>query len=436
MTDQDFFDPAPGNVLTRPLGPILSREEAFKRLAYLPPKPKQVSTIPKHLRLHKLLEIRDLHVPSHESGRVVQTVDMMVREGYRYRDPAQATTWAQVSQEQTSALRPRPPAMAAVVVGHSGVGKTVAIQKAFDCYPSQVIVHDSFPRLKGPHFQMVYLSIGVPWGGRLVDLATELMLQWDEAVARVLPDAPRRFAAALTRNRQDGNKMMSEWRQVAAAHFLGCLHLDEIQNFFRLPSLEARRAGKTSRSKASGSNDSGQPELRIVDDQALKMVLTLSNTSTIPLITSGTPDGVGAMMRRLSNAERMASSGYHKLGEFAGPSDAFFEKFMQTLGAYQYVAKPIPIDGPLLQRVYELTAGIPRIIVALWIAAQRVALEGKDDVLTLDNFEQAAKSFLAPVAPAVAALISKDPVRMRRYEDLLPRDDDFWAMFYGGAGSI
>jgi hypothetical protein len=47
------------------------------------------------------------------------------------------------------ALRPRAPAMAGVVVGHSGVGKTVAIHKAFDCYPSQVIVHESFPRLKG-----------------------------------------------------------------------------------------------------------------------------------------------------------------------------------------------------------------------------------------------------------------------------------------------
>ncbi|WP_128002355.1 hypothetical protein [Piscinibacter defluvii] len=32
----------------------------------------------------------------------------------------------------------------------------------------------------------------------------------------------------------------AKWR-IAATHFLGCLHLDEVQNFFKIASLEGRR---------------------------------------------------------------------------------------------------------------------------------------------------------------------------------------------------
>jgi hypothetical protein len=72
----------------------------------------------------------------------------------------------------------------------------------------------------------------------------------------------------------------------------------------------------------------------------------------------------------------------------------------------------------------------------LWIAAHRVAFERKEDSLSLDDFKKAAATYLAPVAPAVAALLSKDPLRMRRYEDLMPRDDGYWVTFWMGVSSL
>ena len=70
------------------------------------------------------------------------------------------------------------------------------------------------------------------------------------------------------------------------------------------------------------------------------------------------------------------------------------------------------------------------VIIALWIAAQRVALERNKGNLVIDDFKKAAATFLAPVAPAVAAFRSKDPVRMSKYEDLMPRDGAFWSQFW------
>jgi len=434
MSKPTWIDPYAGNILTQDLGPILSREQALAKLRFVPALHGDMTGVPKHIRLHMLIAVRDFHLPSLEGARVLETTDLVMRQGYRYRDPAVAATWSVVSNDPLAALRPRAPAMAAVVVGHSGTGKTVAIHKAFDCYGRQVIVHPSFPRLKGNHYQMVHLSVDVPPSGREVDLAANMMIGWDDAVARALPDQVRRFAASLAKERRDGTKMMDEWRQVAVAHFLGCLHLDEVQNFFKIPSLERRRKSKVG--KTGKAEDNEMPlELSIIEDKALKGVLTLANTG-LPLMISGTPDGVGALTKRLSNVQRFVASGYHKMSEFLSATDLFFIVFMDRLGKFQYVVKRLTIDNELRALVFTLTAGIQRLIVALWIAAHRVAFERKEDSLTLDDFKKAASTYLAPVAPAVAALLSKDPQRMRLYEDLMPRDDGYWITFWAGISSL
>lgn len=100
--------------------------------------------------------------------------------------------------------------------------------------------------------------------------------------------------------------------------------------------------------------------------------------------------------------------------------------FLPQLARYQYVQKPLPVSNELAEMVIELSGGIPRLIIALWIAAHRVAFERAKDDLRLEDFT----TFLAPIAPAVATLRSKDPMRMARYEDLAVRDDGFWATFW------
>lgn len=415
MGAADVLDPYAGNLLTAQLGPILSREETLTRLAFMPSPPENLSDVPRHIRRHMLMEIRDLHLPSLAGARVAETTDLLIRQSYRYRDPARAATWTTVANEPYCTA-PRQPAMAAVVVGYSGVGKTDAIKRALNMYPAQVITHAKFPKLVGPHHQIVWLSADVPASGRASDLAANLMRAFDEAMASYLPEQPSRFATLLSRDRRNGPQMLDEWRQVVAMHFLGVLHIDEVQNFFKLPTLEQRR-------KLKGD---GLIELRLIEDQALKSILTFTNTAQIPLLLSGTPDGVGALSKRLSNVQRFVSSGYHKMEPFWNASDKAFEFFVDQLARYQFVGKRLVVGGELRALVFQLTAGIPRLMVALWIAAHLVAFERQIDDLRIDDFKRAARTHLAPVAPAVAALLSRDPLQMRRYEDLMPSDDGFW----------
>lgn len=419
MSETYAAGPYAGNILTQGLGPIRSRSEVIQALTELPKRPKSMVDIPPHVAIHHLTTLRDFHLPSIEECRLHETIDLMIRQNYRYLDPALAGTWSTVSGHGTAPKLRRAPAFGAAVVGHSGTGKTEAILRCLRSYPQQVIRHDSFPRLIGGHDQVVWISINVPPSGRTVDLATDLMREWDRITGS------NRFLEDLARERRDGMKMLDSWRQVATAHFLGVLHLDEIQNLFRLATLKKRRSRR-------GEADDGAPELSIVEDQFLKWILILMNTWQVPLLVSGTPDGIAALTRRLSTTERIVTSGYHAFHHFDDAKESRFRKnFLEQLGKYQYVQKkPLAVDDQLAHLIIELTGGIQRLIIALWIAAQRVALERNSGELLLSDFRRAAETYLAPVAPAVAAFRSKDPAKLSRYEDLVPRNDAFWSQFW------
>jgi hypothetical protein len=412
MTNSTIYDPYAGNILIEPLGPLRSRLEVMSLLTELPKRPKGFDSLPSHIALHELLRLRDFHVPTPVEIRLHQSIDLMIRQNYRYLNPAEARTWSTVGGESFPRRHVRAPEFGAAVEGLSGTGKTQAVLRCLNTY-SQIFIHPNFPRLVGSHMQVIWLSVDVPASGRSSDLAAALMIAWDRATGG------QRFKESLARRSRSGMVMLEEWQQVASSHFLGVLHLDEIQNLFKLSALKKR-------SKRSGEQDA--PELSIVEDQSLKWILTLMNTWQIPLLVSGTPDGMRALTRRMSNAERLATSGYHLFRAFS-PDDptGFRNLFLEPLGQYQYIARKLSIDDDLARLILQLTAGVPRLVVALWISAQRIALERDKGNLTISDLKQAAGTYLAPVAPAVAALLSNDPKRMSRYEDLLPNEDAFWS---------
>jgi hypothetical protein len=415
MTTGDH-DPYAGNVLIEQLGPIRDNQKALSALTSLPKKPRDIATVPKHVRLHHLASIADLHIPPQIERKLLQTIDLLIRQGYLHRDPRHASTWAAVSGGVHSPLVQRH-SLSTAVEGLSGVGKTQGCLRCLATFP-QVISHSSFPQLVDGLTQVVWLSVEIPPSGKAIDLARALMQAWKHATNST------RFDVWLEKERSvDGMRALEEWRQVAKSQFLGVLHLDEVQNLFRIASLKARK---------NRSVGSGAPELSIVEDQVLRWLLQLTNSGQIPLVFSGTPDGISALTKRFSTAQRIITGGYHPFNPFSdSKADEFVRTFLPTLGVYQYVAKPIRIDQELADLIVDLTGGIQRLIIALWVAAHRVAFERKADELCLADFKRAAATSLAPLQPIVQALRSKDANQMSRYEDLVSRDTAFWSQFWG-----
>jgi len=410
-------DPYGDNILIRQINTIPSPAEALQKLMYLPRMPKDVESIPFHVRTHYLMDILDLHVPPLIERSLLQSVDLMVRQGYRSRDPLRAETWAAVNGEKIHSPVLLPRALAAAVEGISGVGKTQGCLRSLHSLGPQTIVHETFPRVAGSLMQVIWLSVEIPPSGKAADFARSLMTAWDQATGG------RRFGEWLAKDKiANGLRALDEWQQVASAHFLGILHLDEVQNLFNLSSLE-RRAQRKRGNQA--------PELAIVEDQVLRWLLSLTNTGQIPLLVSGTPDGIGALSKRLSTLERLTTCGFHAFQPISDPSQPdYFSSFISTLARYQYVAKPLAVDKDVEREIIDLTGGIQRVIIALWIAAHRVAYERNTDALEIQDFRKAATTWLAPLAPAIAALKSQDPRALSLYDDIMRLDSTFWVGFW------
>jgi hypothetical protein len=181
MKAEDPSNPYAGNLLTECLPGIQSSDATLSSLLYLPPEPTDLGSTPKHVRLHDLMSVRDLHVPTLVERRLFHSIDLMVRQGYSYRDPRQASTWASVSGDATRAGIRIPQATAAAVEGLSGVGKTQACLRCLHAFGPQVIRHERFPKVIGGLTQVLWLSVEAPPSGRSSDLARALMLAWDEA---------------------------------------------------------------------------------------------------------------------------------------------------------------------------------------------------------------------------------------------------------------
>lgn len=415
------IDPYDSNILVAKLGPIPTPEELLSRLTITTKDRDRIEKIPRHKRLHYLCELRDIHIPSSEGRRIAESIDLMIRQGYKYRDPEKAATWQLISGENLFYAPGPTPTIASVVVGHSGTGKTQTVHRSLSYYP-QIVRHERFPQMAAAHYQVTWLSLNVPASGKNVDLAINLCRAWDDMLRYHFPGSPTRFGRLLSASNPKSRSLLGEWLQTAKSHFLGIVHLDEVQNLFRLPSLSQRRSLR----------GYSLPELSIVEDEALKWILELTNTWKIPLLVSGTPDGVGALMRRLSNTQRFVSLGYHELKPFAGPNDRTFKEiFLPTLLKQQWLSKRLEESEELRKKIHDYTAGIPRLIIALWFAAQRIALDrSQGDELLLADLDQAIRGPLKPVRPAVNALNSGDSKKMARYEDLIRLDDGYWEEFW------
>jgi len=402
------WDPYAGNVLVSKLRPIATPAEALAALISNPIFPKGLLAAPPHIRLHYLMTLRpNFHAPLQPDLRLWTSIDLMVRDNYRGRDPRLNTTWADLSGE-VPLLRPAgSPPLAAAIAGPSGTGKSQgALRCLRNCLGSQFHIHESFPGLCGQVKQLVYLSAEVPASGKSGDLALNLM------EASKTATGTNRFDEWFTKQKvKQPLQALDEWNKWAVSNFLGILHLDEVQNFFRLQSVK-QRLQRTGRS--------GEPELSVHEDQSIKWLLSIVNRGQYAVLASGTNDGINALGRRFSTLSRLLSMGLHSFEPFRSADDpAFVKIFLPPLVACQLTRKKLPLTPGLARSIFHLTAGVQRIIVTLWISAQRVAFERGNDELQLEDLELASQTLLAPLAPAVAALRSGDPNRLRHYEDLI-----------------
>ena len=395
------------NPLIAACGNIRDTSQIISALTFLPELPGEGAKLPFYIRKHLVPSIRDLYIPTPVCISLAETIDVMLRQGYSKRRPGTNDFWNTFYSKNQPPMAPS----AASVVGISGMGKTVTIEKILNLYP-QTFVHENFPGYKSRFKQLVWLKVDAPESGKIGDFAYNLM------VATNLALESEYFDVSLKKVKRDSG-MFDEWLEVAKKHALGILVIDEIQNFFKLAPKKDRLKNKLEE----------KLELRIVDDQTLKSVLTLTNSLRMPILASGTPDGLAIFKTRLSTAERLSTDGHHSMSLPISSIDKdFSETMFPILSQYQWVKQKMPVSAELRDHLYELTAAIPRVYKSLWMAAHKVAFERGEDKLTIQIFTLAMNTYLKPVIPAIQAIKSNSPHKLKMYEDILPRDHQVWSI--------
>lgn len=402
-------NPYAGNLLIDKLPPIPNKLTILNHHKSLPIIPINILEYPYEIRLHYLQDLWDsFWIPSHIGSRVAESIDLMIRHGYKCRNVSDPKTWAIIfGSPSAPKVMIINSTIASALVGIPGVGKSKLIAIILSYYP-QIIKHINFPNILNEHYQMVWQSVEVPGSGKSADFSLELMRKWDESLKVYDDSIPLKFTKTIASSKRDGGTMFDEWLQAAKSHFLGLLHLDEVQNFFDIPSLKQRQMAKKT----------GKIEPKIKDDKLLKNILNLTN-SGIPILISGTPDGIDFITKRFSTSQRLSTFGYNELMRYESKDDREYQIFLNQLMKYQYVKNPLTNVDDLASLLLQLTGGIKRLIISLWIEAHKCAYSREQDNLLLEDFKAAEQINFKIIRPAIHAIQSGNPKLIAEYMDLL-----------------
>lgn len=386
-----------GNPLIEALPPVLAEMDAAKAIAHFPALASDERLFSKELRLHCVDRLKELIQPLPIHLELESAVSSILRTGYVSRNPVNAGTWRHLhtlSTNRRDLALFHSSASTFSLVGLSGIGKTTALNAVLSLYP-QKIVHCRYEGREFLHTQIVWLKIECPFDGSLSGLCHAFFKALDKAL-----DEPGRHSARF-RSKGGIMEMIHSMEQLASTYFIGALVIDELQH------LNAAKTG-------------GKANM-------LNFFVNLINSIGIPVVFAGTNSMINLFADVLRNARRACGQGIY---DFRQPSeaDAAWNMLVDVIWRYQWIQKPAPLTPELRTVLYDLTQGVTDFLAKLMILGQRYAMQANIETLNEHVFRHIADTKLKLLKPAIAALRSGDTAAMKRFEDLLPPDEQLDAL--------
>jgi len=384
-----------GNPLIEALPPLLSPKETESLLLSLPKSQmSDIRQLPLHHRLHAMSDLDTIYIPRPDLCDMESDISLLIRSGYLKRNPTLATT---IKDIYTTRERIRlqggyfsslPDCI--IVTALSGTGKTRAIRSILSMYP-QVIQHSKYQCKRFTDSQIVWLSLDAPISGS----PRGLMLRFFAAVDRALGlEGPMSLVSQYGRIRMSIDQQIEVFAQIAATYHIGVIHIDDLQRLWE------------------GGKSQGR--------QVLDMLIQLTNVVKVPLIISGTHQLVRVLAGSLEAARRCSSGGHIDFSLPTEHTDPHFRLLIKALSAYQYLNEAVVFDTQWEEKFFNLSLGLPAVIICIFTQAQKMALRAGASKLELAYLDRAFERHCALLKPALEVLRSNDPTSFSMYEDLLP----------------
>lgn len=402
-----------GNQYIEALPSLPDDKTLTKALSYLPPFDEMERFASPEWRIQRLDLIKKILVALPRVVRLARAMTKMMIGGYAARRPyssdeassMQAMYALQQKTGMTASLRQADvaPQRTLCLIGASGSGKSFTLEHITKMLPS-VIYHPDIGR-----WQLPYVVIEMSYDGQSVaTLATRMFEAFDKKV----PDGN------YAKNYRERSGFNAEQRLataflVARGLGVGFLAVDESQNQSGAHSEQPEERPAKRARKSEPANET----------PLTKLLTTASNTSDIPLLFMGTLEMKTTIGGRFTRARRMSGNGSATWLPLGPPSKdraklSEFDLLLKALFRYQWVRTPVVLDSVWANLFYEISQGIPDIVVKLFESSQEAAISGGTETLTLDLVRAVFAREFGPAQFGLIALRTKDPVMLDAVPDL------------------
>ena len=392
-----------GNPLIEALPPILDEAAAAELISNFPkPVAPEELELDGAMRIHCIDRLRTVVQPFLLHLELESLLSLLIRRGYVGRNPTSASTVRHLqslsgAQRYHDAFKSTADTFS--VVGLSGIGKSTALHAILSLYP-QTIRHERYEGQQFVHTQITWLKLDCPRDGSLAGFCQ----QFFHAVGQALGDQDYH----KRHRHRNINDALQQMEQVASTFFIGALLIDELQNLHL-----AKTGGKES---------------------MLNFFLHLVNNIGIPVVFIGTNSMVSLFSDVMRVARRSCGGGMIEFKRFEKEDDEW-RFLVENLWSYQWCKQAAELTPEIFDALYEHTQGVTDFLVKLLVLSQRYAIQSGSECLTAETIVKVSNSKMQILRPALSALRSRDPSRMRKFDDLLPIEEQLMEMMaFNGLG--
>lgn len=377
------------NPFIEALPPIATGAALHDILAQAPIFDESQKSDSAEIRSHHILGLMDFFQPLSRHFEFAQTIDQVIRTGYRSRNPKsrefkkrlqEAYRRRQQGLPAEPLPRTAPTCKATALVGVSGGGKTDTVIRTLNQYP-KVIYH---PKLPQKLWQIPWLRLECPHNGKISQLCYEFFAKVDERLGE-----KSEYTKTFNMTGVNSNAIVSQINNIAQIHGIGVIVIDELQNI--------------------------KPRTEIQISEFLNFLVTLVNSSIVPIVFVGTMACSELLQTTFRQARRAIG---HDWQNYTQSED--WNYLMEEMWKFQWTKKTAELTHEILDVIYDQTQGVLDLAVKLFMFSQQRAIATGKEVLSAGLIKQVAADRLKMVRPMVDALRSGIPSRIAKFDDLSP----------------
>jgi hypothetical protein len=381
------------NPLIAALPEIMSPIEVAKALVKRPRFQPEEINLPCHIRTHAINRLtRDFFVPQTNHIIIEQKLSKLIRCSYLNRNPKTATFKRKlnsirglIQNENLTTYMHHDvdsPASSMTIAGISGAGKSTTINLVLNTY-QRVIYHPDLHMLQVP-----WLKVDCPYDGSLSDFCLSFFIALDR---RLNLNYRQQYASG----RPTIAKMMADVADLCLIHAIGLIVIDEFQHM--------------SLAKSGG------------EKKMINFLVTLVNVVEVSVVLIGTPKALRLFASEFRQARRASGDGSLVWDRL--PKDESWEDFLEELWPYQWLSHKVERNESLTNKLYELTQGVPDIVVKLFCLAQAravlLASTPEDEIISPELLEQVFEDEFSIVKPLLDALRTGNRKKLEDCNDLI-----------------